>query len=955
MAEAAMSFAVEKLGDLAIQKVAFLRGVEGQVNMLKSKLEWMQCFLKDAAEKQGNDERVRKWISDIREVAQDAEDAIETFILKVETPKKSSGLLERCVCFPNHVYHLDRVGEEIESILIRLDAIDKNRQTYGIQNLGDGVSLFRKSDNKNELRRLSPWQRDKHIVGLEEDMELMLQKAILGEMNGRSVATIAGMGGLGKSTLAKEVYNHAAIAVQFDCRAWVCVSNEFNPKEIIKELLLQLVEPKEQVEVLNIVDKSPVQHLKSMLHTRLKGRRYFIVLDDVWHEETWESLISAFPDEQDKESRLLVTSRSRDTPRCARYVNELKALEWEKSWQLFLKKAFSDDIDGKCPEELEETGKEIVKKCYGLPLAITVVGGLLVKQRKSGWETVLKRMNSPLGSSKDSVSTILELSYHDLPPQLKSCFLCLGFFKEDATIRASKLVQLWIAEGLVPRERGGQETMEEIARSYLDELINRNMVQVKDTSKDDRVKTCYIHDLLRELSIRKAKEEIGFEILNEGNSQSSHKPRHRAICCSTYSGTPNKHIRSLFFHGGGEIDGNPSFWKSFDLLRLLDLEDFVLINLPDTIGALIGLRYLGLRNTKLKELPSSLGRLKNLQVLDITRNKGVKVPNILWKMDSLCHLYMSEIRCEVPLQIDSLKNLQTLTYISMDNWALEHAQLSNLCKLGIELNKNSDVSKLFTSLAILENLLCLNLRVPNYGSFPSLDGLHILKRLTRLKLDGILTTLPSSFPPNLSCLTLVGTFLDMDPMPGLEKLPKLLYLKFDGGAYSGEEMMISHEGFPRLKVLNLSDLSLKNPRVAKGAMPELKRLEIYKCPSMHSLPEELRSMTSLQELKMVTSVEIASKLRGEDSHIISNIPNINLIDVPYDEFSKISERQFVLGLSRWLDGTSAGILDLPFAESSVIREKLQGPNEDDRWISREFAELSRWFDQKRRDQKSGDL
>ncbi|KAI3462404.1 hypothetical protein Pfo_019067 [Paulownia fortunei] len=648
-------------------------------------------------------------------------------------------------------------------------------------------------------RRLSPWQKDKHVVGLEGDVELLLQKAILEEREGLSIASIVGNGGIGKSTLARIVYNHAAVADRFDRRAWVCVSSEFKQKEIIKELVLQLLEPTEdKLKILETMEKLKVPNLQHMLHQRLQGTRYFVVLDDVWEDAHWESLASAFPCE-DKASRLLVTSRSRDITKYAGYVHEMKILDPRKSWQLFLKKVFIDNIDGECPQELENIGKKILKKCNGLPLAITVVGGLLVKRTKaeSEWEKVLKGMNSHLGRGRSSVSAILELSYHNLPPQLKSCFWCLGFFKEDATIRAEKLVQVWIAEGLVPQEEvGGEETMEEIARSYLDELINRNMVQVKEMSTNDRVKSCYIHDLLRELSITKAKEEISFEILREGNSQSSDKCRHRVIYCNSErfisSTNSNKRLRSLFFHGADNIACSPSYWKSFELLRVLDFEDFGLKKLPDTIGVLIGLRYLGLRNNHIRKLPSSLGLLKNLKVLDIAKNCFVIVPSVIWKLDSLRHLYMLYFIFMAPLKINTPKNLQTLTYIPIAQWMPEHpTQMTSLRKLGIELDADSDVMKLCTSLAMLENLVCLNLRWLGFRRMAPLDGLGILHRLTQLKLHGELTLLPSAsnFPPNLSYLSLVRTRLNEDPMPILEKLPKLLYLQLND-AYAGSKMVI---------------------------------------------------------------------------------------------------------------------------------------------------------------------
>ncbi|PIN24197.1 Apoptotic ATPase [Handroanthus impetiginosus] len=888
MADAAVSFAVETLGNLLIEKVGFLGDVEEQVKWVKRELRRMQGFLNDANEKQAKNKSVRTWISEIRELAQDAEDVVETFVLEIDNPRRRRGLLGRCACFPSHLYHLNKLGNEINWIKARLEETMKSCDTYKIEHI---QSSFRRSYTA-ERRMLSPWERNKHLVGLDEGVKLLLERAILEEREGLSIATIAGMGGIGKSTLARAVYNHAEVAHRFDRRAWVGVSGQFNLTEIIKELMVQLLEPNENKKyVLQIMKNCPEQHLKSMLHDRLKGRRYFIVVDDVWRQQDWESLATSFPDEQDLSSRLLVTSRTQNIPRGARYVHEMKTLDPDKSWELLLKVAFNDST---CPRELEDTGREILTKCNGLPLAITVVGGLLLEQRqsRSGWEKVLQGIDSHFGrSGSSSIEAILELSYHDLPRHLKSCFLCLGFFREDATIYASKLVYIWIAEGLISQE--GKMTLEDIARGYLDELINRNMVRVKDLKSNDLVKSCQIHDLLRDLAIRKAKEEINFEIVKDrGNntpqSLGFHKPRHCAIYCSTESynnfstRSVNKHIRSLFFHGGGgdDVDCCPSYkWKSFRLLRVLDMEGLGLRKLPNTIVELVGLRYLGLRDNKLKELPRSLSRLKNLQVLDIYGNHGIKVPNVIWEMDSLRHLYAYDFNCEVPPEMSTLKNIQTLKYVRGSKWMLRHlTRMSSLYNLGIRLEGDSDVNELYTTLAMLENLVYLSLAGSSPHLIQSLDRLVSLHHLTQLRVIGVLTKLPcaSNFPPNLSSLTLKRSNLEQDPMPILEKLPKLLYLKL-AGAYKGEEIAISHEGFPSLKVLSLRMLlNLRNIKLEKGGMSELKQLEIYDCTNLDRLPEELKFMSSLHELKIGTTTKKASTFQDTNSHIISNIPSVTV-------------------------------------------------------------------------------
>ncbi|KAH6760329.1 hypothetical protein C2S52_009215 [Perilla frutescens var. hirtella] len=856
MAEAAISAAIQKLGDLLVERVSFLYGVEEEVKLLKEELVRMQCFLKDAGEKQATDERIRNWISEIRAVAHDAEDVVEIFSLKVDAPRSRRGLLAKFACFPKHLYRINKIGEEIASINTRLKAIQTSRERYGI--LPEEMFFLKRLEDVGEWRRvLSPWHKDKEAVGLKKDVDLLLSKAVLAGKKGRAVAGIVGMGGMGKSTLARLVYNHGKVVGKFDCRAWVVVSREFRPEEIIRELVRQLLRrwSDSKVKELEEMEKLQMPGLRHKLHQKLKGRRYFIVLDDVWENAHWESLKDAFPNE-DKASVLLLTSRRQDILGGAGYLHNMKTLDLKESWKLFMNKAFMDgDSKGKCPKELEKIGRQIVEKCEGLPLAITVAGGLLENRRqtKSEWKAFLSRINSHLNrEGNGNPSAILELSYHNLPPHLKSCFLCLGFFKEDAVISAKRLLHIWISLGLIPHK--GQENMEDVARSYLDELITRNILQVKDMREDDRVKSLHIHDLLRDISISRAKEEICFEVLKEeaGTSECVDKPRHRAVYCSKessgYSVKRNKCVRSLFYHGAGSVEGSATYWRSFELIRTLEFQDFGLRKLPEAVCELSGLRYLGLRNNLLQKLPSSMGRLKKLQVLDISKNLFIHVPNVVWKLVSLRHLYMLKIKCKAPLKLHTLKNLQTLNYVQLDDRLLDNINhMTNLRKLGIELDLHTNVTKLSSSLALSENLVCLSLRQRDYKPMPLPGGLIALRRITQLKLRGPFA-LPGEegLPLNLSSLSLVGTWFDEDPMIVLEKLPMLSYLRLDC-AYKGNKMTISPNGFLQLEVLALNGLfELTEIEVGKGGLSGLRRLEIKECLKLKSLPEKLRLISNFQ-------------------------------------------------------------------------------------------------------------
>ncbi|GFY89250.1 hypothetical protein Acr_06g0011900 [Actinidia rufa] len=279
---------------------------------------------------------------------------------------------------------------------------------------------------------------------------------------------------------------------------------------MIKE---QLTGVPKQLDVISIVgmpgievDQMSVEKLAQRLYQRLKGRRYFIVMDDIWDRRVWFDLKTCFPNDNNG-SRIMFTSRNEDVTLLAKSSRpplSLRFLTDDESWVLFQQKVFPRET---CPPQLTEIGKHIANKCQGVPLVIVVVAGILTNEKKSPdqWEKVGKTLNSQMTADPQIWLNTLALSYNHLPHHLKPCFLYFGLFPEDYQVPVWKLIWLWMAEGFI-RETG-EKSLEDVAEEYLMELIGRSLVLVSSRRYDGGVKACGIHDLVRDFCIKQAEKE----------------------------------------------------------------------------------------------------------------------------------------------------------------------------------------------------------------------------------------------------------------------------------------------------------------------------------------------------------------------------------------------------------------------------------------------------------------
>uniref|UniRef100_A0A0E0JGW4 Uncharacterized protein n=2 Tax=Oryza punctata TaxID=4537 RepID=A0A0E0JGW4_ORYPU len=863
-----------KLGDFLSDKYVLLTAVRHEIQGLKDDLESMNACLRDLAAAGDYDQtqQTRTWMKQVREVAYDAEDCIDSFRYHVGDRYHDEGLLvagwlRRTMLRPlTTLRAMYKLAVEVH-ILKLLEHKDDNR-------VDDGDDLAR-----------------------------------------RKVVAIVGFGGLGKTTLAAMVYKSPAVqGIQH--RAFVTVTRNCNLRAMLESLLEQLFAPArgpscsrkeimamEEDEILKGIETKDIPQLLAHCSTHLSDKRYFIVVDDVWSLEDWASLKPAFPD-NDKHSRIIITTRNRQVAEsCCSLpgdrVHFMDVLPNDQSRKLFFKTVFQKEY---CPSEyrsLEGISGDILAKCGGLPLAIVNVGGMLAQAENKTpveWTKVCERLGSGVSSSAAvrRMRRILSLSYHDLPYHLRACFLYLSVFREGYEIKRGPLVRRWAAEGFVG---GGREwTPEEAAGKYIDEFVGRSIVTPTRVATNGVVRCCKVHDIMLEVMTAKCVEENFISLL--GSMASCGRQQHNA---------GHDKIRRLSVHGAHMPQGQQSgdgggdrdpfmfrrrrrkkgedqenallsvdlssarsllmlrciekpipaiSFKRLKLLRVLDLEGCRWLNNHDLddICKLSLLRYLSLRDTGVQRLPQLVGRLKQLMTLDVRETDVRELPETITRLGRLRHLLSGRYRyytrshrvklfepfqaVTIPPGLGAMESLQTIAHANVASSGVAMGELGDLpgltklCVMNCE--KGPDKWKPFI---VSLNKLSYSLRSLSILHWFNEDaGLEALLELAsppifleKFFLWGKLSMLPPwvSHLGNLVDLSLRENFLDgKEIIEQLGKLPSLLSLKLYNQSYLGRELRFREKLFPRLKQLIVDNLPNLDELSFQGGAPELERLTI---------------------------------------------------------------------------------------------------------------------------------
>ncbi|XP_060965683.1 putative disease resistance protein At1g50180 [Cannabis sativa] len=829
--------------------------------------------------------------------------------------------LKGCV----RIIDVHKVGSEIERISSNIDTWTSQLEALGVHRSiqkADEASSSSYVQQQRQLRQAYSFVEDNVVVGFDKDIEELV--ALLTEEENshkHKVVSICGMGGLGKTTLARKVYQHSQVRTHFDCYAWASISQQCNTSNVFKGIHFSLTSPTDEQKI-HIKNSSDVELARELFNFQ-KQKKCLVVLDDIWTTTTWDLLKHAFPTQGETHSKILLTTRNKDVALHADqhgFIHEPRLLNEEESWELFHKKYFCVEADPSNSNDDEERKKELavemLRKCSGLPLAIIVLAGLLSTKKKHtiyDWEQLKANVIRWIGeggqqhddnSKYISVRAVLGLSYSELPSHLKPCFLYLARYAEDVPIRVKDLCHILIAEGLISRRRGYVETWEEVAHDWLCELVERSMIQVKEmSSRGGRIKSFCIHDLMRDLCVSKAQEENFLHFTDWQNKwEEPIKTKVRRV--AIYDN--GKTVSSDFIHMVGNIDaslrcfavdGGGNEYNEKRVLRhacnhflklrvlIIGYNSIYTLKLPKEIENMIHLRLLSIPNWPIEKIPSSFGNLRCLQSLRV-RSKSDKIPSSMYKLEQLRHLYLitvdgKGIEFGKFLRSTKSRNLQTLVSIrTNDLVGSDLLQLKSLKKLEICVNGNFETF-LHIPQSFTFSRLC-SLKVESSNRYTAIDVVPLIlscPHIYKLRLYSAILRLPqvNLFSPNLIKLQLKFLRLEDDPMLTLGKLPKLRVLVIGYDSFMGEEMVCSRGGFPRLESLELSVLhNLKEWKVEESALATLADLRIHGCRGLRSVPDGIRNIVTLNEIKinnMPKKFKERMEEGGDDFHKVMHVPS----------------------------------------------------------------------------------
>ncbi|KAF3635098.1 putative late blight resistance protein -like protein R1A-3-like [Capsicum annuum] len=650
---------------------------------------------------------------------------------------------------------------------------------------------------------------DGELVGFDDHAENIIQKLRERSMD-FDIISVVGMAGIGKTALARKVYNSSSIIDCFDVRAWCSVGQTYNVRKLFLEILKQITGDR----FVNVDDPD------DMMRKNLFGKRYLIVLDDICEYEAWDDLRPCFPS-VGKGSRIMVTTRNVQLTRHMKKHSEpylLPCLRDEESWELLQKKVFQGES---CPLELRSVGPLVAKKCNGLPLFIIIIAGILSRKKReaSTWLEVAYDIGSH--ALEEGSMKMIQSSYDILAEYLKPCLLYMGLFPKGYEIPVSDLLKWWIAEEFVPNI--GTLKQEETSMSCLSDLVSRNLVVLSKTRGSGEMKCCIVPDQVREFCLTKIKEEkfmqhvgkrlcmyIPDTMTSDFKERKSFGISQASLECIAHPKFSISKKKNLF-----------PLLNNFRLIRVLHLLDFYLDDSwAAAFQSLTHLRYLAIF---VKAFHFKwVSHLVHLQTLGV-RSSYIMMSPAIWKLEKLRHVDINEfpirwadgerVKFEEPTDV-VLHNMKTL----------------GTCSMSV-----ADMTPKFWNK--FPNLEQLRLHIDELGDVPYYSD----SRLMTLEM----------FPSRLRNLSLSETFLTDEIVSSIAKLQHLETLKLSEIYFTGKkDWDLSDKTFERLKFLKLHRVFMTHWYCLDESFPELEYLVIKSCSKLEEIPLSFADVPTLRLIKV---------------------------------------------------------------------------------------------------------
>ncbi|VAI70354.1 unnamed protein product [Triticum turgidum subsp. durum] len=869
-AAGALSPVLRKLGELLAGEYNLAKRVKKGVQSLRTELEMMHAVLREVGKVPPDQlqEPVRIWAGKVRDLSCDMEDAVDDFLVRVdEGPcSKPTNMRNRVKKFLKKTTKLFGNGKALHQIC---DAIKEAQDlAKELAELRKRYELDTRSTSNGatiDPRVLALHKDVGELVGVDRTRDEVIKTLICEDGSSKEqlkTISIVGVGGLGKTTLTKAVYEK--IKTQFDCVAFVPVGQNPDIKKVFKDLLYGLDNEKFS-DIHNTTRDENL--LIKQISDFLVDKRYLIVIDDIWGKDIWKYIDCALYRNK-LQSRVITTTRNVSVSKACLSstdgtIHRMKPLSDEDSQILFHKRIFQSKE--KCPEDLQIVSRDILKKCGGVPLAIITIASLLVSNQRvkpnHDWMDVYNSMGHGVTQSdivKD-MKRILSLSYYDLPPHLKPCLLYLSIFPEDLEIKRDWLIWRWLAEGFIQCDKDETRLFEiqcdkdetrlfEIGKSYFNELMNRSLIQPAEINEEGTVVTCRIHDMVLDLICSLSSEENFISILDNDEWHAPNLQRKfRRLSLHNIKAKVQNHqfdstslskVRTFAVFSPVTCDWLPSL-SSFQFLRVLDLgncgshKSSSGISLK-YVGNLIHLRYLGLRNADVDELPTDIGKLQLLQTLDITNTSIEELPASVVQLRNLICLCVNK-DLMLPKEMGKLKSLEVLNEVGLSSSPHIVKELSHLTEvrtLSVEcVNMDEDlIDILIKSLGNLHKLQ--NLRIhsgdrlldrmceswvppPNLRSFDSWYFSSWFLRLPKW--------VNSSSLPHLSTLEIGVKELQGDDLQIIGMLPALGFLRLAAKRVMGM-LVVRTDAFPSARCCMFFGFPTAPCLFPPGAMPRVQHL-----------------------------------------------------------------------------------------------------------------------------------